>query len=62
MGLSDDDIEEITLAWNVTMGAVQRKILAEKGYTWSLIPGQANANASPHMLTKQSCASIACDT
>ena len=41
MGLSDDEIREITLGWNATMGAVQRAILDARGYTWSLMHGQA---------------------
>ena len=58
MGLSDDEIKDITLAWNITMGAVQAKILKEKGYTWSLIPGQENADASPIMMKNSTCAAM----
>ena len=50
MGLSDSDIAELTTAWAETMGAVQQKILDAKAYTWSLIPGEENANASPKMM------------
>ena len=50
MGLSDGDIAELTTAWAETMGAVQQKILDAKAYTWSLIPGEENANASPKMM------------
>ena len=50
-GLSDEDIRDITLAWNETMGKVQEAILKNKGYTWSLIEGQGNANASPMMIS-----------
>jgi hypothetical protein len=63
MGLTDDDIADITLGWNETMGAVQQYILDHGGYTWSLIPGQENANASPLMMTNESCAAelrVAC--
>jgi hypothetical protein len=55
MGLSDADIKALTLAWNETMGAVQTAILGAKGYTWSLIPGQDNANANPTMTSAASC-------
>lgn len=55
MGLSDDDIKDLTLAWQETMGLVQQAILDNGGYTWSLIDGQGNANASPHLLTTDSC-------
>jgi hypothetical protein len=55
MGLSDDEIKAITLEWNRTMGAVQAAILAAKGYTWSLMLGQQNANASPRQLTRATC-------
>jgi hypothetical protein len=50
MGLTDEDIKDLTLAWNVTMGAVEEAMLARKGYTWSLMDGENNANASPLML------------
>lgn len=55
MGLSDEDIREITIGWNATMTAVQRAHLAHGGYTWSLIPGQENANAMPVLLTPGNC-------
>ena len=35
---------------------VQQGILDAKGYTWSLIPGQENANASPLMMKNTTCA------
>jgi hypothetical protein len=56
MGLSDADIKDLTLAWAETMGAVQKGILDKGGYTWSLIPGQENANASPIMMSNKTCA------
>lgn len=56
MSLSDQDIMELTLGWNTTMGAVQHAILDHKGYTWTLMSGQQNANASPIMITRQNCA------
>ena len=37
------------------MGAVQQAILKAKGYTWSLMYGQGNANASPTKLKKETC-------
>lgn len=49
MGLSDDDVYDITLGWLTTMTAAQQAIVDAGGYTWSLIPGQDNANASPEM-------------
>jgi hypothetical protein len=55
MGLSDEDIRDITVGWNITMGKVQQSILNNNGYTWSLIYGQGNANASPTLLKKSTC-------
>ena len=52
MGLSDADVFDITQAWLKTHTAVQAAILGAGGYTWSLLPGQANANASPRMLVR----------
>jgi hypothetical protein len=57
MGLSDDDVADLTTAWNATMGAVQQYILDHGGYTWSLIPGEANANAQPLLMNRSTCAS-----
>ena len=51
MGLSDEDIRDITLGWERAMAAVQRAILKAGAYTWSLMLGQANANAYPQMLS-----------
>lgn len=51
MGLSDQDIADLTIQWNITMGHVQRAILNHSAYTWSLIPGQNNANAYPSFLS-----------
>jgi hypothetical protein len=42
MGLSDQDVADLTTAWNVTMGIVQQAILKSKGYTWSLLWGQVS--------------------
>lgn len=56
MGLSDEDVRDITLAWNETMGAVQQSILDAGGYTWSLMAGQQNANAMPRLLKRSTCA------
>ena len=50
MDLSDDDIADITRGWLQTMTEAQAGIVAAGGYTWSLIPGQDNANASPVMV------------
>jgi len=55
MGLSDADVKDVTLAWNVTMEAVQRKILKNDGYTWTLMEGQQNANAAPLLVSKTTC-------
>lgn len=51
MGLSDEDIRDITIEWNRTMAEVQRAVLEHNAYTWSLIPGQENANAMPFLLS-----------
>lgn len=50
MGLSDEDIRDITLAWNETMGAIERYLLDNKAYSWWLIENQENANAAPKLL------------
>lgn len=57
MGLSDVDIEDITIAWNQTMTAVENSILERNDYTWWLMAGQANANAMPTLLRRETCAS-----
>lgn len=49
--LSDADIRDMTLAWNETMTAIETAILRRGGYTWWLMDGQENANASPKMLS-----------
>jgi hypothetical protein len=54
MGLSDQDIADITNGWLETMTYAQQQILASNGFTWSLIDGQSNANASPLMISKGS--------
>ena len=56
MGLSDEEVRDLTLAWNATMGAVQAAILKANGYTWLLMLGQENANAMPTLLKRQTCA------
>lgn len=50
MGLSDEDIRDITLGWNETMTAIEKKLLDENAYSWWLMDHQANANAYPHLL------------
>lgn len=55
MGLSDDDVRDLTLAWSTTMGMVQSAILNASGYTWSLMHGQNNANAMPQLLKADTC-------
>lgn len=54
-GLDDDQVRQLTLAWNETMGAAQQAILDAGAYTWSLIDGQENANAAPALLDKLTC-------
>ena len=56
MGLSDEAIRDITVEWNMTMGAVQTEVLRRGGYTWSLMEGQQNANAMPRLLKRETCA------
>jgi hypothetical protein len=55
MGLSDQDIADITKGWLSNMELVQEAILKNNAYTWSLIPGQANANAQPLIVDQKSC-------
>lgn len=56
MGLTDEEIRDITLAWNETVSAMEEAILKKGGYTWWLMAGQSNAGASPDGLAKASCA------
>ena len=57
MGLTDEDVRDITLGWNETMRAIERAVLGAGGYTWWLMWGQVNANASPQILSREDCAS-----
>lgn len=56
MGLSNHSVSDITQGWLHNMERVQEAILSAKGYTWSLIPGQANANAQPVIVNATNCA------
>ena len=49
MGLSDEDVRDITLEWNRTMKAVERSLLERGAYSWWLMDGQENANAQPFL-------------
>lgn len=55
MGLSDQDILDLTQGWLANMEAVQKAIIEHGGYTWSLIPGQQNANAAPKKINQTTC-------
>ena len=55
MGLSDQDIADITTGWLAGMTAAQQAILDRGAYTWSLIPGQDNANAEPLIVNQGNC-------
>ena len=50
MGLSDGDIADLTMGWLATMTAVQRALLDAGAYTWSLMRGGENADASPRIV------------
>lgn len=56
MGLSDADVADLTRGWLAGFTAAQQHILDRGAYTWSLIPGQANANAEPVIVDRASCA------
>eukprot|EP00730_Choanoeca_flexa_P015068 TRINITY_DN6822_c0_g1_i1.p1 TRINITY_DN6822_c0_g1~~TRINITY_DN6822_c0_g1_i1.p1 ORF type:complete len:447 (+),score=75.41 TRINITY_DN6822_c0_g1_i1:2-1342(+) len=56
MGLSDEDIRDLTVAWNDTMALAQEAILNNSAYTWSLMHNQGNANAMPELVTPATCA------
>ena len=58
MGLSDEDIKDITVAWMENMGAIQQAILDKGAYTWSLMKNQGYANASPQQVTHKSCSTM----
>jgi hypothetical protein len=63
MGLSDSDVAAITGGWLSNMEAVQQAVVNAGGFTWSLFPGQANANAMPNVVTHSTCAAtvaVAC--
>lgn len=55
MGLTDEDVRDLTEAWSESMGLVQQAILNASGYTWSLMYGQNNANAMPQRLNAGTC-------
>jgi hypothetical protein len=55
MGLSDKDVADLTIGWLNNMEVVQKAILEAGGYTWSLIPGQDNANAQPMLINSTNC-------
>ena len=55
MGLSDTDITDITKGWLQTMTEAQEAMISAKAYTWSLFPGNTNANASPLKIDHESC-------
>ncbi len=50
MGLADADVDALTAGWLDAFTAAQAAILAAGKWTWSLAPGQANANAMPTLL------------
>jgi hypothetical protein len=56
MGLSDSDVEDITQGWIETMSAMQLALVEAGAYTWSLIPGEAYANAMPVTIDQATCA------
>lgn len=56
MGLSDQDVADITRGWLQAMTDIQKYVLDAGAYTWSLIPGQDNANAEPLIITQGNCA------
>ena len=58
MGLSDQDIADITKGWLTTFTAVQATILAAGKYTWSLMLNQQNANAEPIFVEPTQCAAF----
>ena len=57
MGLTDADVLNITTAWLDNMREARETILRAGGFTWSLMPGQANANAMPDIIEPNNCAS-----
>ena len=50
MGLSDKDVTDLTSGWLETMTQAQSAILGAGGFTWSLMSGGENADASPRMV------------
>lgn len=56
MGLSDDEIKAISIAWRANMDAVHKNLLAHKAFAWDLFPNQhdAGCGAGPEV-TKANC-------
>ena len=54
MGLTDEKVREITINWMETMTYAKEALLQQKAYTWSLIEGQAYANAYPFTIDTSS--------
>jgi len=55
MGLSDEDVLDITKAWNSNMEAIERRILDLGKYTWYLMAGEDGAGATPIILQREYC-------
>lgn len=54
-GLTDEDIQRMTMEWNTTMTAVETALLLHQSYTWWLLKGQINADAAPTLLRQSNC-------
>lgn len=56
MGLSNEQIKAISIAWRANMDAVHKALLSHKAFAWDLFPNQHNAGcgAGPE-ITKANC-------
>ncbi len=55
MGLSNQTLLAISEGWLKNMEVIQQAIIDAGGYTWSLMPGQSNANAMPVIVNSTNC-------
>lgn len=59
MGLSDDDIQHIAVAWRASMDAVHKALLKNKAFAWDMFPNQKDAGCgSGPEISKSSCDAI----
>jgi hypothetical protein len=55
LGLQPADIYDLTIGWQKALESMQSAVLSAGGYTWSLMPGQKDANAQPVIVNSTNC-------